>query len=227
MTTFFNNFVKSFVQITFFYEFCNRKTLPATSMNIKNFVALSLLAAFCITACKNEPKSVVEERVIQDTDPSTGVISLRDYTLTDTITVDGKGYRYTYSLEHVDSMPVVINPQGTEYHESRVHIAIKRGEEEVFNKTFYKNNFREHIPANFLKTSTMVGVSYNENRRGEPSSALYFIVTIGDPDETSDMVYPLELKVAPDGSYSLKKAENLETESMNPSLNVDPVGDGV
>ena len=196
-------------------------------MRILKMAALSLLTTLAMTSCKNEPKPPVEERIVEDVDPATGIISLRDYTLSDTITVGGKLYHYTYTLEHVDSMPVVINPQGLEYHESRVRIAIQNADKEIFNKTFYKKNFHDQVPAEFLKTSTMVGVNYNFTKRDEDRSAFFFIVTVGDPDETSDMVYPLELKVATDGSYSLKKAENLETEPLSPGLNIDPSEDAV
>ncbi|MBQ6751814.1 MAG: DUF4738 domain-containing protein [Bacteroidaceae bacterium] len=190
-------------------------------MKILKIASLPLLVALTM-ACKGEQKPPVEERVIEDTDPTTGIITLRDYEMSDTITIGGKLYHYTYWFEHVDSMPVVINPQGLEYKESRVRIDIMRDSTHIFKKTFYKNNFRDMVPADFLKTSTMVGVNYNFTKRDEDRSAFFFIVTVGDPDETSDMAYPLELKVATDGTYSLQKAENLETEPLHPGMNVEP-----
>ena len=189
--------------------------------------ALALLALMAI-ACNNEKQPPVNERIVEDVNPQTGIISLRDYTLKDTITVSGKLYHYTCTFEHVDSMPVFMNPQGLEYHESRAHIDIQCEGTSVFSKTFYKNSFRDYVPADFLKTSTVVGVNYNFMKRESDRSAFYFIITVGDPDETSDnMAYPLELKVATDGSISIKKAENLETEPLNPGLNIDPSEDAV
>lgn len=188
---------------------------------------LTALLALMAMACNNEPKPATTERVVEDVDPETGIISLRDYNIDDTITIGGKLYSYSCTFEHVDSMPIVINPQGLEYHESRVSIAISRDETKIFDKTFYKNNFREFVPAEVLKNYTMVGVNYNFTKREEDHSAFYFIVTVGDPDETSDMAYPLELKVAPDGSFSIKKAENLETDPITPGLNIDPSEDAV
>ena len=193
---------------------------------MKAFKILSFsLLTLCIVSCGNKQSYQPEERVVEDVNPETGIISLRDYTFSDTITIGGKLYDYTYSLEHVDSMPILINPQGLEYTESRVKISIKQGETNVFDKVFYKSNFHDIVPTDFLKTSTMVGVNYNFTKREEDRSAFFFIVTVGDPDETSDMAYPLEMKVATDGTYSIKKAENLETESLNPGLNIDPSAD--
>ncbi|MBP3213721.1 MAG: DUF4738 domain-containing protein [Bacteroidaceae bacterium] len=189
--------------------------------------ATALLALMAI-ACTNEKKPAPTEHEVEDLDPKTGIISLRDYTISDTITIAGRLYNYQCLFEHVDSMPTIINPQGLEYHESRVHINIQKDNTTVFSKTFYKSNFKDQVPAEFLKSSTMVGVNYNFIKRDEDRSAFYFIITVGDPDETSDgMAYPLELKVAPDGSYSIKKAENLETAPISTGLNVDPSEDAV
>lgn len=186
------------------------------------------LAAALMMACHNEPKPQTDERVVEYVDSATGIISLRDYEISDTIKVNGKVYNYQYSLLHVDSMNVVINQQGLEYKESRVHILVRRDSAIIFDKTYFKNDFKEYVPAAELETYTMVGVNYNFTKRDEDRTALYFIVTVGDPDETSDMAYPMELKVMPDGSHSFSRAKNLDMESLNPGLNVDPgTDDGV
>ena len=196
-------------------------------MRTLKIASMALLTLMAI-ACTNEKKPPVTERIVEDVNPQTGIISLRDYTINDTISINGKLYKYTCTFEHVDTLPVLMNPQGLEYHESRVRIDIKQNDSNVFSKTFYKNNFRDQIPADFLKTSTVVGVNYNFMKRDTDRSAFYFIITVGDPDETSDnMAYPLELKVATDGSYSIKKAENLETEPLHPGMNIDPSEDAV
>ena len=210
-----------------FTNFAVRNTKTVKLMKTIKTAALALLALMAI-ACNSEKTPPSNERIVEDVNPQTGVISLRDYTLKDTITISGKLYKYTCTFEHVDTLPVFMNPQGLEYHESRVRIDIKREGESVFSKTFYKNNFRDNVPADFLKTSTLVGVNYNFMKRESDRSAFYFIITVGDPDETSDnMAYPLELKVATDGSFSIKKAENLETEPLSPGLNIDPSEDAV
>lgn len=189
--------------------------------------AVVALLALGAIACTDVKKPTTQERIVEEVDPQTGIISLREYTLGDTITINGKRYKYSLRFEPVDTMPVLMNSQGLEYHESRATITITRDSTKVFSKTFYKINFRDHVPANFLKTSTVVGVNYNFMKIDD-RSAFYFIVTVGDPDETSDnMAFPLELKVATDGSYTIKKAENLETEPLRPGLNVDPSEDAV
>jgi len=189
------------------------------------FITLLTLAA---TSCKEEKKEMTTPHVVEETDSQTGVTSLCDYTIDDTIHINGKLYRYTCKFEHVDTMPVLINSQGLEYHESRVRIDIRRDSTKVFSKTFYKSNFSNIVPSDFLKTSTMIGVNYNYIKRDKDRSALYFIVTVGDPDETSDgMAYPLELKVNPDGSHSFQKAQDLETGPLSNEMSKDFSDEGV
>lgn len=197
-----------------------------TKPNMKlSKIAFLPLAAALMMACHGAQQPQPEERVVEYVDSATGIVTLRDYRITDTITINGKLYSYDYSLQHVDSMGVVINPQGLEYRESRVHVAVRRGEETIFDKTYYKNDFKAYVPDNELEMYTMVGVTYNDTKRGTDNSALYFIVTVGDPDETSDMAYPLELKVAADGSHTFSKARNLDTEPLRPGMNIDPSDD--
>lgn len=189
--------------------------------------AAATLLTLTFTACANEKRPAIEQPVLQESSPKTEILSVRSYSMQDTIAIQGKLYSYTFALEPADTLPCFINPQGQQYRESKVKIRIMRDSTKIFDKTFYKNNFRNIVPADFLMTSTMVGVNYNYNKRDEDRSAFYFIVTAGDPDETSDMVYPLELKIAPDGSYSIHKAEGLETAPLSTGLNIDPSEDAI
>ena len=190
-------------------------------------IAVTALLLIMAMGCKEEKKSNLPTRQVEVTDPNTGVITLRDYTIADTIAINGKVYDYSCRFEPVDSMPILINPQGLEYKESRVSIEISHDSTKVFGKTFYKKDFSNIVPADFLKSSTVVGVNYNYTKRDIDRSAFYFIITVGDPDETSDMSYPIELKVDPNGTFTLKKAENLETGPITQGLNIDPSEDAV
>lgn len=192
---------------------------------LKTSVAV-LLTLMTMACNSNQPKPTEQTATLQGS-VETGIQALRDYTLQDTITIGGRLYNYTCTLAHDETLPSIINPQGDEYYESQVCIAIRRDSTDVFKKVFHKSNLREYVPAQFLKNSTMVGVNYNFNKRDEDRSAFYFIITVGDPDVTSDMAYPLELKVATDGSYSLKKAENLETGPLSDGLTVEPREDAI
>lgn len=183
-------------------------------------MALAALAA-AASCGDSKDKAQQEERTVAETDSATGITALRDYTLKDTVTIGGRVYRYTCSLQHVDTMPTLINSQGAEYKESRVVISVSRDSSQVFKKTYYKKDFSSIIPDELAKVSTVVGVNYNYLKSND-HTALHFIVTVGDPDETSDVSMPLEITVAPDGSSSVSKAENVETAPLSDGYNKEP-----
>lgn len=189
-------------------------------MKLFKILSLSLLAA-AIVAC-NDKKEPEVTNVSDEEIDSVGIASLRDYNRSDTMKIDGRTYKFTYSREHIDTMRTVINAQGLEYYESRVSVKVTTGNELVFNKTFYKRDFRDYVPKDELSLSTMVGVNFNYVKRQEDRSALYFIISVGDPDEASDMVWPFELKIATNGTYTITKANDLDTGPINPGMNVDP-----
>ena len=70
-------------------------------------MALPILAAIAMTACKGEQKSPVEERITEYTDPNTGIISLRDYTLSDSLYLLRRFYQF--SCRH--KMPLILKKQ--------------------------------------------------------------------------------------------------------------------
>ena len=184
-------------------------------------LAILALSAMMMVACAEKKEVPSPEREVEVEDPVTGIMNLRDINIEDTVTVEGRVYRYACSMHSVDSLPAVINPQGVQYRECSVNISVARGEENVFKKTFVKKDFAAYVPEDFMKSSTLVGVNYN-HIKADDHSALYFIITLGDPDETSELSCSFELKVASNGSYTIKKAQNIETAPISTGLNVDP-----
>ena len=77
------------------------------SMRTLKIASMALLTLMAM-ACTNEKKPPVTERIVEDVNPQTGIISLRDYTINDTISINGKLYKYTCTFEHVDTLPVTI-----------------------------------------------------------------------------------------------------------------------
>ena len=118
-----------------FTNFAVITTKTEISMKTLKTAIITLLTLAAI-ACTGDKAPAIPERIVEDVNTETGVISLRDYSISDTIAIGGKIFNYTYTLEHVDTLPTLINPQGLEYHESRVSIKVSRGDEQIFNKKF-------------------------------------------------------------------------------------------
>ena len=191
----------------------------------KTRIFMFTFAAAILLGCNGNKKSQAPQRVTETVDSTTGIIDLRELHITDSTKVNEKTYIYQYDFVHNDSLPIVRNPQGDDYHDNQVTLNIRQGNRTVLDRTFTKKDFNALVPADFMNTSALVGFTYDYTKQ-EDHTALYFIATVGDPDETADMSFPIQVKVTPDGSVSFEKATDLDTEPINPGMTVDPSDDG-
>ena len=149
---------------------------------------------------------------------------LREQHISNNIKLGDVEYTYKYDFTYDESLPTVRNPQGDDYYDNKVRLSIQQGETEIFTRTFTKNDFRNIVPSKFLSSSALVGFTFNYTKT-DKTDAFYFIATVGDPDETADMVFPIQIRISPSGNISMEKAENLDTEPINP-MKIDPADDG-
>ncbi|MBQ9640314.1 MAG: DUF4738 domain-containing protein [Bacteroidaceae bacterium] len=183
------------------------------------------LATALIMGCKGTPKQPTPQREVETVDSVTGIINLRELHITDSVQVNGQTFAYHYDFTHNDSMPVVRNPQGDDYHDNQVTLSIVQGNRTVLQRTFTKHDFKALVPSEFMNSSALVGFTYDYTKQDD-HTALYFIATVGDPDETADMSYPIQLKITPAGTVSFDKATDLDTEPIHPGLTIDPSDEG-
>lgn len=181
-----------------------------------------LTTAACGGNTQNEKTSdsiwkapVVEDRIYQ-TNPVNA---------NDTFRIGNNIYQYHFTLAPSDSLPIVTNADGTRYYDNSVLLTIRRDSSIIFNHRFTKNSFAEFIPATSMKTSTLAGFSYNLTKTDDHTQ-LRFIATVGDPDETAGINFPLEICVKTSGEYTISQAEDIETEPLIEGLNVDPSQNG-
>lgn len=193
-------------------------------MKAYQILALATIA-FC-TSCGSKTKNSDEEkdeRIVETIDKETGIISLTNYDYSDTVRIKGTLYRYGFTFQNVDSLPHIINSQGLEYLDNMVSLTISKDSTIIARKTFLKSSFKSYIPNALWENSGLVGFSYNFIR--QEHDAFYFIATIGDPDETADISFPLELRITTDGGMTISKAQNLDTEPLRDGLTIDPSAD--
>ena len=138
-----------------------------------------------------------------------------------TFTLRGKVYRYEFRLASVDSLPIIVNSDGTRYYDNDVTLTVRHDSTVVLRRRFTKHSFASHVPADQMRNSALVGFSFDFTH-ADDHNYLRFIATVGDPDETTSVNYPVEVRVAPDGTYSLFPAEDFETESLFEGINEDP-----
>ncbi len=189
---------------------------------MKKILYLLCLAGM-ICSCNNSVKPQQETAAEDSVTIENTIGKLREMHIQKEITLAGKKYKYRYDFACDESLPVVRNPQGDDYYDNKVTLRIEHNGKEFFNRTFTKTDFSQIVPKNFMQSSALIGFTYNYTS-DENSDALYFIATVGDPDESADMTFPIQLHISPDGNLKMEKAVNLDTEPINP-MTLDPADD--
>lgn len=181
---------------------------------------LLLTVAMLAGSCGNPAKQTAQASQTEEVQEEDAIGTLRELHVTNTAKVGGKDYTYEYDFVHDETLPIVRNPQGDDYYDNCVRLSIEQDGKEVLVRTFTKRDFKDVVPEQFMSASALVGFTYNYTKT-DMTDALYFIATVGDPDETADMVFPVQVKVSPSGQVTLEKADNLDTEPINP-MTIDP-----
>lgn len=149
------------------------------------------------------------------------IISLAPLSYKGTATVDGKRLSYEYRMEAVDSLPIIVNSDGTRYYDNVVYLTVLGDNSAtLLKRKFLKTDFAQYVSAENMRRSGLVGFSINPET-DSTSQALRFIATVGDPDETSGVNFPMDIRVTPTGSISMRPAENIETAPLNNELSQD------
>ena len=191
---------------------------------MKTTIFTLICAAALLYSCQPKKQRPVIETTIETPPTETGIGRLREIHMNNKITVAKETYNYKYDFVSDESLPVVRNPQGDDYYDNKVTLSIKHGGKEIFNRTFTKNDFARLVPKQFMENSALVGFTYNYTK-SETIDSLFFVATVGDPDETADMVFPIQLRISKNGQMTMEKAMGLDTEPLNP-MTVDPDIDG-
>jgi hypothetical protein len=191
---------------------------------IKTLTIPLVLALALLAGCGSQAKQQPAERIVETQDTATGIFTLRELHVADSIMLADKTYKYQFDFTPCDSLRPVRNQQGDDYYDNMVTLKVTQDGRTVTERTFTKQSFSELVPHDFMQYSALVGFTYDYTKM-DASDALYFIATVGDPDETADMAFPIELRITPSGSLTLEKAVDLDTEPISPNLNIDPSTD--
>lgn len=193
-------------------------------MNTPKSLSLLLITAALISCNKSKTEKTIETVTPKQVETTNVTIKKESFSNSGKVTVKGKEYEYKFTFNPCDSLPIVTNSVGQKYYDNIVDLIITEGERKIYKHTFEKTSFNEIVPANFMQTSALVGFNYNYNKEND-HSAFFFIVTVGDPDDSAELSYPMELTIETNGRWSVKKAENLDTEPINQGMSQDPQSD--
>lgn len=128
-------------------------------------------------------------------------------------TVNGKKYTYSIEVRNADSLEHVFNSEGMEYIDNTARLIIRQDSATVLNHVFTKQSFASIVPKALYDKTGMSSLCYNKLKE-DKTDAMYFIASVGDPDETADMFFPIEITVAADGTFTMAEATGLDTEPI-------------
>lgn len=151
------------------------------------------------------------------------VHAINEYTLNDTVTVQGVLYTYELNFHTNKSAPTIFNYEGIEYYESEATLTIYQGKgsDVFYTHNFTKETLRQYVPEDAYDHNTLVGMNFNYMELGKHDS-FHFIAVVGDPDETADTAYSVAIDISKSGEMSLRKVSDIDTAPISEGLNIDP-----
>lgn len=149
------------------------------------------------------------------------VISYETVSRSGNVDLNYGSYHYTFTLAAVDSLPIVYGADGTRYHDNSVVLTVEHAGSIVLQKRLTKQFFKQHVANVDDSSLALVGFSYNLMKTKKRDN-LYFLATVGSPDESLDINHTIEIVVDPSGGISMHMAEDLETEPLVPGLEEVP-----
>ena len=136
---------------------------------------------------------------------------MKDYDLTDSVTLGSHLYVYTIHRQADDSLKVVVDENGDKFVDNYYDLTIVRDGANFFRRRFTKLSFGSQLDESFRKNGILDGFRYMSAKEGK----LTFGVCVSYPE--SDMSEPFLLTVGPDGSFTLEPdmAPDIEEEDTS------------
>lgn len=123
---------------------------------------------------------------------------MKNYDLTDSVTMGNHLFVYSIHREADDSLKVVIDENGDKFVDNFYDLTIKRDGAGFFRRRFTKLSFGSQLDETFRKNGILDGFRFISAKEGK----LTFGVCVSFPE--SDMSEPFLLTIGPDASFTLE-----------------------
>lgn len=178
-------------------------------MKTRKFLYLCLLfSVFC--SCENMGGQKDGQNV-STKEKQASVHRMKDYDLTDSLTMGSHVLVYTIHREADDSLKAVVDENGDKFVDNYYDLTIKRDGANFFHHRFTKLSFGSQLDESFRKNGILDGFRFMSAKEGK----LTFGVCVSFPE--SDMSEPFVLTIGPDGSFTLEPdtAPDIEEEDTS------------
>ena len=176
---------------------------------MKKLFLFLLTAPAIIAACTQKQASQTESdntgEYINAAEATDGVQRMHEYNFSDTVVVDGRQYIYKLHREASDSLPTVVDDDGTRSADNIYTLSIMAGGQQFFNRSFTKAAFASRLSNEFRQQGILDGMMFDNSLPG-----LTFAVSVSMPQ--SDMVEPLLLKVDRQGGIAIERDERSDAD---------------
>lgn len=165
-------------------------------MKSRNFLYICLIASvFC--SCVNK-KGQSDGKDSAGTEQQVSEHRMKEYNLTDSVTLGSHLYVYTIHREADDSLKIVVDENGDKFVDNYYDLTIQKDGGTFFRRRFTKGSFGSQLDDNFRKNGILDGFRFMSAKEGQ----LTFGVCVSFPE--SDMSTPFVLTIGPDGSFTLE-----------------------
>lgn len=180
-------------------------------MNYTHLTKLTIAAGALLLVASCGEKKQAQNETIQTEVTEDEVHSILAYEYTDSLMQGSHRVVYTITSEADESLPLVVDEDGTKYNDNRICLEIVKDGSILFRRYFTKADFAGSLGSDFQQHGLMDGLRFNRAEEGK----LYFNACVSLPD--SDMSCPFILTVGPDGSYTIAPDTTVPDEDEMPS----------
>lgn len=157
------------------------------------YYGIALFTLLTVSSCKNKQDNsddIIVEKIVEK--PQSGDIVTPEKKSSGTVKwINGDSYNYSISITADDELPKVKIGENT-YKDNNAKLSITRSDgSEFFSSKFTKNSFTGLLSGSMKDHGALVGFSFDH----ADESKLYFVASIGSPDESSEEFTLLQLIV--------------------------------
>lgn len=175
--------------------------------NVRLGIPLLLLwSAFVWSACGNNSTTKTENEVTDSLSPDetihAGIVQLQPSHVNDTVTWNGKVYRYDIVRKADTTLPSVHDEvSGDTFYDNAIVLSITLDGKEFFKKKFLKSSFDKYLNADFKKNAILEGLVFDV----VTPAGLRFATSVCYP--RSDLYMPLAITIDEAGNMVIQKDE--------------------
>lgn len=143
-------------------------------------IFLLAVALLALSGCGGGDKEKADGAdSVQALDANAPQPSVSDLTQRDTLKIDGQTYYVSVERKTDKTLPTVTDELGTVFYDNRVNVSVRRGDEQIFTRSFTKSDFAESLSENDKKSGVLQGMLFDKGKSS--AQRLSFGAQVGEP----------------------------------------------